>query len=56
MVVSNQLLVLANLTLGNNTQYPMNRRLGGSQNQIDVFEDNKNLLPLLKKTFPPTSR
>jgi hypothetical protein len=53
MVVSSQLLVLANLALGNNTQYPLNRRLGWSQNQSRCFWGQKKYLAPAQDNFPP---
>jgi hypothetical protein len=52
MLVSSQLLALANLALGNNNQYPLIKGWVGPRTTVDVSGDNKNLLSLLKTTLP----
>lgn len=46
MEVSVQPCALASLPLGKSTWYPLNRRLGGCENQSGCSGVEKNLLPL----------
>jgi hypothetical protein len=49
-----QWIYLATLTLGKDLEYPLDRRLGGSQSRSGPYEQANNLLNL-SGTEPPSS-